>query len=308
MIEIERIGVVGFGVMGTQISQFFAQRGFDVTVIDVDKKRLETGLEMIKSGRFGLKRLVEKGKLSQSGMEDILKRIKTNTNFEALGSCDLIIEAVFEDLNLKLDVLRRISEKVSRDAIIGSNTSTISITKLSRAVRNPENFLGIHFFNPAHIQKLVELVRGLLTDGELLEFMRNFFAGLGKVPIIVNDSPGFATSRLGLILGREAILMVQEGVATPQDIDMGMMLGYGYSMGPLETGDLVGLDTRLNALRAMHEATGEERWAPPKLLVQLVDAGYLGDPAVKPDSRGGIYEFFGQERASHVLRKMGIRR
>ncbi len=308
MMEIKRIGVVGFGVMGTQISQFFARKGFDVTAIDVDESNLEQGIMSIKEGRFGLKRLLEKGKITQDEVDEILSRIKTSTNFEELEGCDLIIEAVFEDVSLKLDVLRKISENAEKDAIIGSNTSTISITKLSKAVTNPENFLGIHFFNPAHIQRLVELVRGLLTDLKLIEFVRDFFADLGKVPIVVNDSPGFATSRLGLILGREAILMVQEGVATPQDIDIGMMLGYGYPMGPLETGDLVGLDTRLNALKAMHEATGEERWAPPKLLVQLVDAGYTGDPSVKPESKGGIYEFFGQERASQVLRKMGVRR
>ena len=307
-MEIKKIGVVGFGVMGTQISQFFAQKGFDVIAIDVDESRLEQGIRGIKDGRFGLKRLLEKGKITRNDVEEILRRVKTSTSFEELEGCDLVIEAVFENVNLKLDVLKRISEIVDREAIIGSNTSTISITKLSKSVRNPENFLGIHFFNPAHIQKLVELVKGLLTGDEVFESLREFFINLGKVPILVNDSPGFATSRLGLILGREAILMVQEGVATPQDIDIGMMLGYGYAMGPLETGDLVGLDTRLNALRAMHEATGEERWAPPKLLVQLVDAGYLGDPAVKPDSRGGIYEFFGQERASQVLRKMGVRR
>ena len=307
MMEIEMIGVVGFGVMGTQIAQFFAQKGFEVIAIDVDERKLEIGLKSIAEGRFGLKNLVERGKISQDEMEEILSRIKTHRNFEELKDCDLVIEAVFEDLNLKLDVLNRVDNIVS-DAVIGSNTSTISITKLSRAVRNPENFLGIHFFNPAHIQKLVELVRGLLTDDELLQSMRELFINLEKVPILVNDSPGFATSRLGLVLGREAILMVQEGVATPQDIDIGMMLGYGYAMGPLETGDLVGLDTRLNALKAMHEATGEERWAPPKLLVQLVDAGYLGDPEIKPESKGGIYEFFRQEKASHVLRKMGIRR
>ncbi len=307
-MEIERVGVVGFGVMGTQIAQFFAQKGFEVIAIDVDERKLEIGLKSMAEGRFGLKNLVERGKISQEEMEAIMGRIKTGRNFGELRGCDLVIEAVFEDVNLKLDVLSRIDRMTEDDTVIGSNTSTISITKLSRAVRNPEKFLGIHFFNPAHIQKLVELVRGLLTDNELLESVREFFINLEKVPVLVNDSPGFATSRLGLILGREAILMVQEGVATPQDIDIGMMLGYGYAMGPLETGDLVGLDTRLNALKAMHEATGEERWAPPKLLVQLVDAGYLGDPAVKPESKGGIYEFFGQEKASHVLRKMGIKR
>ena len=307
-LKVEKIGVVGFGLMGTQITQFFAQQGYEVVAVDVRDEALEKGMEAIINGRFGLKRLVEKGRLNETQMEEIVSRIKTTKDFKELSDADLVIEAVYEDLELKLKVLREISEIVSRDVITGSNTSTISITRLASAVKNPENFLGIHFFNPAQIQKLVELVRGLLTDSEVLGRVKEWFIKTGKVPIVVNDSPGFATSRLGLILGREAILMVQEGIATPQDIDIGMMLGYGYAMGPLETGDLVGLDTRLRSLQAMYEATGDPRWAPPRLLVQLVDAGYTGDPSLKPGSRGGIYEYFGQEKASQVLKKMGIRR
>ena len=307
-LKVEKIGVVGFGLMGTQITQFFAQRGYDVVAIDVSQEALKRGIDAIIGGKFGLKRLVERGKIDEAQMEEILNRIKTATTFTELEDADLVIEAVYEDLELKLKVLKEISDIVDDNTIIGSNTSTISITKLASAVKNPENFLGIHFFNPAQIQKLVELVKGLLTDSEVLEFVREWFTQTGKVPIVVNDSPGFATSRLGLILGREAILMVQEGVATPQDIDIGMMLGYGYAMGPLETGDLVGLDTRLRSLQAMYEATGDPKWAPPRLLVQLVDAGYIGDPSLKPGSRGGIYEYFGQERATQILKKMGIRR
>ncbi|WP_086975486.1 3-hydroxyacyl-CoA dehydrogenase family protein [Archaeoglobus fulgidus] len=302
----EKIGVVGFGLMGTQITQFFAQQGLEVVAIDVSEERLRKGMEAIKAGRFGLQRLVEKGKITEEEMNAVLSRISTSTSHSALKDCDLVIEAVFEDVNLKLKVLREIDAVT--DAVIGSNTSSISITKLSSAVSNPERFLGIHFFNPAQIQKLVELVKGLLSDEKLVNGIRDWFLKLGKVPIVVNDSPGFATSRLGLVLGKEALLMVQEGVATPQDIDIGMMLGYGYSMGPIETGDLVGLDTRLRIYEAMFEATKDPRWAPPKLLVQLVDAGYLGDPSLKPGSKGGVYEYFGQERATEVLRRLGVRK
>ena len=149
--------------MGTQITQFFAQQGLEVIAVDVSEEVLEKGLEAIKSGRFGLQRLVEKGKISKDEMSEILTRIKTTTEYSELKDRDLIIEAVFEDLNLKLEVLKKIGE-IAENAVIGSNTSSISITKLSSAVRNPEKFLGIHFFNPAQIQKLVELVKGLLTD------------------------------------------------------------------------------------------------------------------------------------------------
>ena len=302
----KKIGVVGFGLMGTQITQFFAQKGLEVVAIDVSDEALKKGIEAIKAGRFGLQRLVEKGKITEEEMNAVLDRIVTSTDYSALKDCDLIIEAVFEDINLKLKVLKEI-DAVAGDAVIGSNTSSISITKLSSAVSNPEKFLGIHFFNPAQIQKLVELVKGLLSDVRVVSDIKEWFIQLGKVPIVVNDSPGFATSRLGLVLGKEALLMVQEGVATPQDIDIGMMLGYGYQMGPIETGDLVGLDTRLRIYEAMYEMTKDPKWAPPKLLVQLVDAGYLGDPSLKPGSKGGVYEYFGQERATQVLKRLGIR-
>ena len=303
----KKIGVVGFGLMGTQITQFFAQKGLEVVAVDVSEESLKKGLEAIKAGRFGLQRLVERGKITENEMKAVLDRITTSTEYSALKDCDLIIEAVFEDVNLKLKVLKEI-DAVVKNAVIGSNTSSISITKLSSAVSNPEKFLGIHFFNPAQIQKLVELVKGLLSDEKLVSDIKEWFIQLGKVPIVVNDSPGFATSRLGLVLGKEAMLMVQEGVATPQDIDIGMMLGYGYSMGPIETGDLVGLDTRLRIYEAMYEATKDPKWAPPKLLVQLVDAGYLGDPSLKPGSKGGVYEYFGQERATQVLKRLEIRK
>ncbi|MEM1670650.1 MAG: 3-hydroxyacyl-CoA dehydrogenase family protein [Archaeoglobaceae archaeon] len=299
------VGVVGFGLMGTQISQFFAQQGIEVVAVDSRKEALDKGMEAIKNGRFGVRKLVEKGKLSEKEAEAIINRIKTSMNYADLKECDLIIEAVYEDVELKLKILKEISSIC--DAVIGSNTSSISITKLSSAVKDPSRFLGIHFFNPAQVQKLVELIEGLLTDKKLVIDIKNWLTSLGKVAVVVKDSPGFATTRLGLILGKEALLMVQEGIATPQDIDIAMMLGYGYSMGPIETGDLVGLDTRLRIYEAMFQMTKDPKWAPPKLLIQLVDAGYLGDPSVKPGSKGGVYEFYGQERATQVLKKLGIR-
>lgn len=302
----EKVGVVGFGLMGTQITQFFAQNGVEVVAVDVSEEKLKQGIDIIKRGRFGLQRLVERGKITAEQAEEIASRIKTTTRYEDLEGVELVIEAVFEDVDLKKKVLASISEIVG-DVIIGSNTSSISITKLGSAVKNPEKFLGIHFFNPAQIQKLVELVKGLLTSDEVVDKVREWLSKLGKVPVVVKDSPGFATTRLGLILGKEAMLMLQEGIATPQDIDIAMMLGYGYTMGPIETGDLVGLDTRLRIYEAMYEITKDPKWAPPKLLVQLVDAGYLGDPSVKPGSRGGVYEYFGQERATQVLKKLGLR-
>jgi len=302
----EKVGVVGFGLMGTQISQFFAQNGVEVVAVDISEEKLNQGIDTIRRGRFGLQRLVERGKITAEQAEEIASRIKTTTRYEDLEGVELVIEAVFEDVDLKKKVLASVS-KIVGDVIIGSNTSSISITKLGSAVKNPEKFLGIHFFNPAQIQKLVELVKGLLTSDEVVGKVREWLSKLGKVPVVVKDSPGFATTRLGLILGKEAMLMLQEGVATPQDIDIAMMLGYGYTMGPIETGDLVGLDTRLRIYETMYEMTKDSKWAPPKFLIQLVDAGYLGDPSVKPGSKGGIYEYFGQERATRVLKKLGLR-
>lgn len=299
------IGIVGFGVMGSQIAQFFAQHGYEVVAVDSRKEALERGMESIVSGRFGIKKLVEKGKMSESEAEKVISRIKTSMSYSDLKECDLIIEAVYEDLDLKLKVFKELSSLC--DAVMASNTSSISITKLSSALKDPKRFLGMHFFNPAQIQRLVELVEGLLTDKNLVLEIREWLSKLGKVPIVVKDSPGFATTRLGLILGKEAMLMLQEGIATPQDIDIAMMLGYGHAMGPIETGDLVGLDTRLRIYEAMFQMTKDPKWAPPRLLVQLVDSGYLGDPSVKPGSKGGVYEYYGQERASQVLKKLGLR-
>lgn len=302
----EYVGIVGFGVMGTQIAQFLAQNGIRVLAIDISEEKLKIGLETIKNGRFGLQKLVEKGKMTKEQVDEILNRIKVSTRYEDLKDVDLVIEAVFEDVDLKRKVLAKVSETVD-DVVIGSNTSSISITKLGSVVKNPESFLGIHFFNPAQIQRLVELVKGLITKDETVLKVKEWLSGLGKVPIVVKDSPGFATTRLGLILGKEAILMLQEGVATPQDIDIATMLGYGFAMGPIETGDLVGLDTRLRIFETMYEMTKDAKWAPPKLLVQLVDAGYLGDPTIKPGSKGGVYEYYGQERATQVLKRLGLR-
>lgn len=306
MMDFRKIGVVGFGVMGTQISLFFALKGFEVVAVDVEESRLKSGFERITHGPFGLNELKKRGKIDEN-IDEILNRIKGSTTLKDISDCDIVIESVTEDVDLKLKVLEKIGDTCP-NSVIGSNTSTISITKLSKAVKNRDRFLGIHFFNPAHIQKLVEIVRGLLTDESVVESIKSFFIKLEKVPVVVNDSPGFATSRLGLALAREAILLVQEGVATPQDIDIAMMLGYGHSLGPLETGDLVGLDTRLKAMEAIYKATGEERWAPPKLLIQLVDAGYLGDREIKYGSLGGIYDYFGQEKASKILKRMSLRK
>ncbi|MEM0331559.1 MAG: 3-hydroxyacyl-CoA dehydrogenase family protein [Archaeoglobaceae archaeon] len=301
----KKVGVVGFGLMGTQIAQFLAQNGVEVIAIDVDDEKLKRGINEIKNGRFGLMKLVEKGKITKDEAEAIISRIRTSTSYDSLKEVELVIEAVFEDIDLKKKVLGRISEVT--DAVVGSNTSSISITKLGSAVKNPGKFLGIHFFNPAQIQKLVELVKGLLTSDEVIRDVKDFLTKLGKVPIVVKDSPGFATTRLGLLLGKEALLMVQEGIATPQEIDIAMMLGYGHAMGPIETGDLVGLDTRLRIYESMYEMTKDPKWAPPKLLVQLVDAGYLGDPNVKPGSKGGVYEYFGQEKASIVVKRLSLK-
>ncbi|MCS7121788.1 MAG: 3-hydroxyacyl-CoA dehydrogenase family protein [Archaeoglobaceae archaeon] len=302
----EYVGIVGFGVMGTQIAQFLAQNGIKVVAIDLNEEKLKIGMETIRNGRFGIQKLVEKGKISKEQAEEIISRIKTSSSYEDLKGVELVIEAVFEDLELKRKVLAKVSEVVG-EVVIGSNTSSISITKLGSAVKDPEKFLGIHFFNPAQIQRLVEIVKGLITSEETVLKVKNWLLKLGKVPIVVKDSPGFTTTRLGLILGKEAMLMLQEGIASPQEIDIAMMLGYGFAMGPIEIGDLVGLDTRLRIFEAMYEMTKDPKWAPPKLLVQLVDAGYLGDPTIKPGSKGGVYEFYGQERATKVLKRLGLR-
>lgn len=276
-MSISRIAVVGFGTMGTGIAQVFAQSGFEVVAVDVSEEILRRGLETIASGPFGLKKLVERGRITEEQMREILSRIKTTTNLaEAVNSADLVIEAVFEDLEVKRRVFREVDTYAPSHAVLASNTSTLSITALAAATSRPDKVVGMHFFNPPQVMKLVEIVRGLQTSDETVELVRGLAERLGKVPVICKDVPGFIANRVGIIAILEAIRLYEQGVASAKDIDTAMKLGYNWPMGPLELADFIGLDVLLSIAEVLHRETGSPAYHPPTILRRLVAAGYLG--------------------------------
>ena len=272
--ELKRVAVLGAGTMGHGIAQVAAMAGYAVALRDTIDERVREGLDRI---RANLEKGVERGKVEPDTLDAALGRVSTHTVLaEAVGDADLVIEAVPERFDLKVEVLRAVESTAREDAILATNTSSLSITDIQLTTVHPERVVGLHFFNPVHIMELVEVVRGRRTDPAVVEAGVEFARRIGKEPIVVNDSPGFASSRLGIALGLEAMRMVEEGVAEPEAIDKAMELGYRHPMGPLRLTDLVGLDVRLDIANYLHEKLGDERFRPPELLRRLVEEGKLG--------------------------------
>lgn len=277
MVEVRRVAVVGFGTMGSGIAQVFAQAGFSVVAVDVSEEVLRRGLENIWSGPFGLKKAVERGRLTEEQAQEAFSRIKTTTSLpEAVKDADLVIEAVFEDLEVKRKVFTEVDSHAPPHAILASNTSTLSITALAAVTRRPERVVGMHFFNPPPVMKLVEVVRGFLTSDETVETVKSLAEKLGKVPVVSRDAPGFIANRVGVASILEAIRLYEQGVASARDIDTAMKLGYNWPMGPLELADFIGLDVLLGIAEILYKEIGSSAYHPPPLLRRLVAAGYLG--------------------------------
>ncbi|CAN5357971.1 3-hydroxyacyl-CoA dehydrogenase family protein [soil metagenome] len=262
--------VAGGGTMGAGIAHAFAAAGSSVVVLEADSSRAEAAMERI---RATLGKAEERGKLPALAAE-VAARVRAST-VDIPGDASLYVEAVPEDAALKKDVLRRLESAAGADAVVATNTSSLSVTDLAAALARPERFCGMHFFNPVPASALVELVRHPGSADEVLEQAREWVAALGKESILVADSPGFATSRLGVAVGLEAIRMVQDGVASAEDIDTGMRLGYRWPVGPLRLGDLVGLDVRLGIAEHLAATLGP-RFDPPALLREMVARGDLG--------------------------------
>jgi 3-hydroxybutyryl-CoA dehydrogenase len=272
-MDIKNVFVVGAGTMGSGIAQVCAQAGIRVALHDVSQELIDKGFQAV---AWSVGKLVEKGKLSES-KEAILGRIKTAPDFVSAKEADLAIEVVFEKLDQKQDVFRKLDEACAPSALIASNTSTIPITELSGVTRRPERVLGLHFLNPAPIMAVVEVVKGVNTSEETMQAGIRFVAQIGKEPIRVEtDVPGFLLNRVNLISYVEAIRLVEQGIGTVEDIDKGMRLGFGRRMGPFETGDLVGLDVSYNGLMSIYEESKDSRYFPPQLLRRKVKAGHLG--------------------------------
>ena len=270
---IRQITILGTGTMGRGIAYLSAVAGYDTVLFDVDPATLEAARAAIDST---LRKGVEKGKVSESLAGEAIARVQLVSDLEpAVSGADLIIEAVPESFELKVELFAQADLFCGADTILASNTSSISITKLASNVERRDRFIGMHFFNPPHLMKLLEIVRGERTSDETVAQIREIAEKMGKTPIVVRDSPGFATSRLGVAIGLEAIRMLEEGVATPEDIDRAMELGYNHPMGPLRLTDLVGLDVRLGIAEYLASTLGP-RFEPPQLLREKVAAGKLG--------------------------------
>jgi len=292
--DVRTIAVLGAGTMGHAIAQVCAQNGFQVRLEDIKEEFVRDGIERI---RKFLQGSIEREKMTREEADVVLSRIKGTVELsEAVKDAELVIEAIVENVETKKELLRRVDETSKREAVLASNTSILSITEMASATSRPEKVVGMHFSNPAQLMKPVEIVKGLVTSDDTVDLIRSLVLKFGKTPLVVKDSPGFTSSRLGLALFLEASEMLEEGVASVKDIDTGAKLFYGHRMGPFETADLVGLDARLNNLNAMYQATGDPRWRAPLLLKQLVVSGYLGK---KPQSKGGYYTHFGLEERSH---------
>jgi len=267
------VAILGAGTMGHGIAQVSAMAGHDVTLRDIEADIVDDGLTAIESN---LEEGIAREKVTESTAEATLDRLTGTTSLEAaVTGADLVVEAVPEEMAIKHETLTAVESHVDPATLIASNTSSLSLTEIASVLDYPERAIGLHFFNPVHIMTLVEIVVAEQTSAETIARAREFVNGIDKTPVEVADAPGFASSRLGVSLGVEAMRMVQEGVATPQDIDTAMELGYNHPMGPIELGDVVGLDVRLDILEYLRDELGE-RFRPPQILKRKVRAGKLG--------------------------------
>ncbi|HEX4953869.1 MAG TPA: 3-hydroxyacyl-CoA dehydrogenase [Thermoanaerobaculia bacterium] len=281
--DVRTIAVLGAGTMGRGIAQVSAVAGYETRLFDVAESALTSARSRIEKN---LDKGVELGKVAVDAAAGAKQRLATSTDLgTAVAGADLVIEAVPESMALKIETFDRVAAHAPAEAIFASNTSALSITEMAAASGRPERFVGMHFFNPVHLMRLVELVRGLETSAETVEVAREVSQRMGKQTVLVNESPGFVTSRINALIGNEAFRMLQEGVASAEDIDSALKLGLNHPMGPFEMADLVGLDVRLSILEFLHKTLGEA-YRPSNLLAQYVKAGRYGRKVGK-----GVYEY-----------------
>ena len=272
--QISIVGVVGAGQMGNGIAQVAASKGFKVIMMDVSSASLEKGLQTISSS---CDRLIKKEVLSEEGKKALLSRIQTTTSVGDLQNCDIVIEAATEQIDLKLRIFKELDEKVKKEALLVSNTSSISITKIAAVTSRPERVAGMHFMNPVPLMKLVEGIRGLQTSDETFHRVKALAEKLDKVFVeSVKDMPGFIVNRVLMPMINEAVYTLHEGIASAESIDAAMKLGTNQPMGPLTLADFIGLDTCLAIMEVLHEGLGESKYRPCPLLVKHVEAGWLG--------------------------------
>jgi 3-hydroxybutyryl-CoA dehydrogenase len=272
-MEIKTVGVIGAGTMGGGIAHVFVKTGFDVVLVDVEQRFVDRGVQAIAKN---MEREVARQKLTAEERERALKRIRPATARRELADCDLVVEAATEKFEVKAEIFRDLEAVCRPEVILASNTSSISITKLAGVTKKPDKIIGMHFFNPVPVMKLVEVIRGLATSDETYQAVKALSEKLGKTPVEVNDAPGFVSNRVLMPLINEAIYAVMEGVATAEAVDEVFKLGMAHPMGPLTLADFIGLDVCLDIMRVLQSGLGDPKYRPCPLLIKMVDAGWLG--------------------------------
>lgn len=272
-MEIKHVGIIGGGIMGSGLTQVCAQSGYNTIVLEVNQEVLNKGLKSIDSG---LTRLTSKGKITEQEKEAILSRIKGTTDIGDFSSCDFVIEAVTEDMALKKNLFGQLDKICPKHTILASNTSVLSVAAIASATKRLDKVLGMHFSNPVPVQKIVEIINTVATSEETTAIATSFSESIGKTVVITKDLPGFISNRVFTPFLLNAIRLVQEGIATPKDIDTVFRLGGGHAMGPLETLDLIGIDTVFLGASAIYEELKDPQYAPPPLMRRMVEMGWLG--------------------------------
>ena len=287
-MHIKKVVVIGAGTMGGGIAQVSAQAGYETTMVDVKQEFVDRGMHII---RTSLGKFVDRGKMSQADMEKTLAALHVSTDLKAAAKdADYVIEAVFERADIKMPIFERLEEVCSGGTILASNTSGIPVSLLASSTKRPDRVIGMHFMNPVPVMKGIEVVRALLTSEETLEVSLDFAKSIGKEPVVVKDSPGFVTNRIITLVLNEGAKLLEENLATIEDMDKIVRLSFNWPMGPFELADLVGLDVAVDLLEGIYQQTGWERYKPAPLLRRMVETGYVGRKAGK-----GFYQMFGKK-------------